>query len=122
MGIYAMSMSHSGIGLLLQCPKCQAPRSLGADNGRVTCSRCHASFTKKADIIDFVAGASDTSLNVMEYDLQKRVSLDASLSLFRTLKHTSSGLIQDRLGTVLEIGAGTGLLTLGMITDSDFEH
>jgi ubiquinone/menaquinone biosynthesis C-methylase UbiE len=58
----------------------------------------------------------------MEYDLQKRVSLDASLSLFRTLKHKSSGLIQDRLGTVLEIGAGTGLLTLGMITDSDFEH
>jgi SAM-dependent methyltransferase len=120
--IARMAVCSRTIALLLQCPKCRTSGALRPCDSWIKCSQCSAAFSANAGIIDFVAGESDTALNVTAYDQQKAVSLDASLSLFRHLKRLSMGLIPDRLGTVLEIGAGTGLLTLGLVADSDFER
>jgi hypothetical protein len=72
---------------------------------------CDATFQAPAGIVDFVSGRSDTALDVAAYDEQKAVSLEASTDLFLHLKRLANGIIPDHLGTVLEIGAGTGLLT-----------
>jgi 2-polyprenyl-3-methyl-5-hydroxy-6-metoxy-1,4-benzoquinol methylase len=72
-------------------------------------------------VIDFVQDEAHTQLDVTAYDLQKHVNVDASRALFEHLKRETKGAIHDNLGTVLEIGAGTGMLSLGMLKDSEFE-
>lgn len=71
-------------------------------------------------VIDFVEGELDTQLDVTTYDAQKQVSVGASSELFRHLKMSSNGAIRDDLGDVLEVGAGTGMLSLGMLSGSAF--
>lgn len=107
-------------GSLLRCPQCGAGSLRFART--VDCQNCAASFAAPAGIIDFVAGRSDTALDVAEYDQQKAVTLAASLNLFRHLKTIAGDIIPDHLGTVLEIGAGTGMLTLAMVAESDFDR
>jgi SAM-dependent methyltransferase len=109
-------------GTLLLCPSCRSPESIYFQETAAICSRCNASFSTLGGIIDFVAGQSDTALDVREYDQQKAVSFDASVNMFRSLKQLAGGAIPDNLGNVLEIGAGTGLLTLGMLAESEFDQ
>ncbi len=77
----------------------------------------NSKYTTADSVLDFVGGTSDTALDVGDYDAMMGVDLDSSCRLFASLKQSSNGAIGDRLGTILEIGAGTGFLTLGMLND-----
>jgi SAM-dependent methyltransferase len=109
-------------GVVLHCPHCRYPNTLELQNNAVTCSRCGIVFAANGGVIDFVAGRSNTALNLGEYDAQKAVSFEHSLRLFSSLKRIAAGAIPEDLGVILEIGAGTGLLTMGMLAQSHFDR
>jgi SAM-dependent methyltransferase len=106
---------------LLKCPTCLVDGVLTLNSSSAVCARCGASYSVRGDILDFVAGRDDTALDVMAYDQEKQVSKDHSLQLFAQIRRVSGDLIPHALGNVLEIGAGTGLLTVGMLAINDFE-
>ena len=110
------------ISSMLLCPTCRSPKGIFIQETTAVCYNCDTSYTNRGGVIDFVAGSSDTALDVNEYDQQKTVSFEASVDMFRSLKHIAAGAIPDNLGNVLEIGAGTGLLTLGMLAESKFDQ
>lgn len=101
---------------LLKCPVCAAPLD---PSGTMAC--CGNDHSRPDGIIDFVGGRSNTALDVDADDDQKQVSIDASVEYFSYLKRSSNGAIGDDIGNVLEIGAGTGLLTIGMLAGSRFD-
>jgi ubiquinone/menaquinone biosynthesis C-methylase UbiE len=106
---------------LLRCPKCTGKLTVSPVADSLTCHSCGQHISGAGGIVDFVQGKTDTALDVTLYDQQKRVGIAASNALFQHLKQSSNGAIGDHLGTVLEIGAGTGLLTLGMLANSRFD-
>jgi SAM-dependent methyltransferase len=112
----------AGFRALVKCPNCLQPGTLDFGANSTQCVKCGASFSARGGILDFVAGRDNTALNVLAYDNEKHVSLGASLRLFDHLKRVAGGLFRDALGEILEIGAGTGLLTLGMLASKEFDR
>jgi ubiquinone/menaquinone biosynthesis C-methylase UbiE len=107
---------------LLKCPHCGSEGLLGVSiPGEFACNACGERFSGARGVLDFVAGRSNTALNIDVYDRQKQVDLPASRALFAHLQQLSDGAL-DRLGDVLEVGAGTGLLTMGMLDSCSFER
>ena len=108
---------------LLRCPECRRAGTLHEGTpSKLSCSGCGASFPREDGILDFVRSRSDTGLDVTAYDEQKRVSPEAATALFKHLKALARSAIPDDLGTVLEVGAGTGFLTIGMLQQSTFQR
>jgi len=105
---------------LVKCPHCLAANTLMLSSSPVVCVSCGAIFSCADDIVDFVAGRDNTRLNVVAYDNQKNVSAERSLALFHHLRSVFGTLLPNEFGKILEIGAGTGLLTLGMLAVSKF--
>ena len=104
---------------LIVCPRCRASEFNLLE---ATCRSCGETYSAADGIIDFVGGRSDTALDVESYDQQKSVSFEKSVELFDALKRLAAGAIGDQVDTILEIGAGTGLLTLGMLNETEFER
>ena len=104
---------------LIVCPRCRASEFNLLE---ATCRSCGETYSAPDGIIDFVGGRSDTALDVESYDQQKSVSFEKSVELFDALKRLAAGAIGDQVDTILEIGAGTGLLTLGMLNETEFER
>ena len=107
---------------LIKCPKCQKPSTIAAAQDGVTCQSCGRQFLISDGVLDFVGGSANTGLDVTTYDQQKQVTIALAKALFAHLKQASRGMIRDDLGVVLEVGAGTGLLTLGMLGDGHFDR
>jgi ubiquinone/menaquinone biosynthesis C-methylase UbiE len=107
---------------LLKCPSCGRRATFAKVNKGVFCQICERSFSAHDDVIDFVDNSADTALNVDSYDQQKNFSVETSRSVFRHLTEASGGAIGESLGVVLEVGAGTGLLTVGMLDDGGFDR
>ena len=108
---------------VLRCPECKRAGTLHeGTRTKLSCNGCGASFPRENGILDFVRNRSDTGLDVATYDEQKRVSVEGATALFKHLKAVARGAIPDDLGTVLEVGAGTGLLTIGMLQQSTFQR
>ena len=107
---------------LLVCPTCRSLNSLQLNESLVICKSCNSYFEHHNNVIDFVNKKYDTALNTLEYDLQKSVTFEASTNMFCSLKSTGNGALKENLGNVLEVGCGTGLLTLGMLAKSKFTH
>jgi ubiquinone/menaquinone biosynthesis C-methylase UbiE len=59
-------------------------------------------------------------LDVDLYDQQKAFTAGRSDALFSRLKQVAG--LSDHLGDLLEVGAGTGLLTIGMLANSTFDR
>jgi hypothetical protein len=111
----------SALRRLLKCPNCRVDDTLELTRSPVVCGECGAAFSASGGILDFVAGRDNTALDVIAYDLEKNVSIERSRVLFGKLKQDCGALLPENLGKVLEIGAGTGLLTLGMLELSEFD-
>lgn len=113
--------SVAGFRALLKCPNCLEADTLALNASPALCVQCGASFSTRGDILDFVAGRDNTALDVLAYDQEKNVSFGASLQIFGHLKRVAGDLLPTSLGEILEIGAGTGLFTLGMLASNDFD-
>jgi 2-polyprenyl-3-methyl-5-hydroxy-6-metoxy-1,4-benzoquinol methylase len=112
---------QSGSASAFRCPKCPGDAPLSWNEAGFFCDNSPPhKFSRLGGVIDFVQDEAHTQLDVTTYDLQKHVNFDASRALFGHIKTLSNGAIRDDIGTVLEIGAGTGMLSLGMLKDSEF--
>lgn len=108
---------------LLKCPNCrQAGNLVVVAANLATCERCGKSISFESDVLDFVAGSETTALDVAAYDAEKEVSIARSRVIFNHLRTRAGTNLPAELGDVLEIGAGTGLLTLGMLSGACFRR
>ena len=98
-----------------RCPKCDGTGGFFLRDGTaLECSHCLTTFDFEAEILDFVAGRQRTTLDDLDYD--EMYDVDARLlDQFRSLEARAAPLFERRFESVLEIGAGTGGLTVGML-------
>jgi ubiquinone/menaquinone biosynthesis C-methylase UbiE len=98
---------------VLQCSQCAGKLSVAADG--LVCFRCGDRIPVEDGIIDFVRGSSRTKLDDIDYDAFYRVNKDASLAQASTLIDQAGAWWPITLGRTLEIGAGTGGATMGLV-------
>lgn len=92
---------------LFQCPRCHGALAASSPD-IVRCSTCGETVASKNAIIDFVAGHSVTMLDNIDYDAFYRVEDSYSDILVENIKSCVGAHWPASLGTVLEIGCGTG--------------
>jgi ubiquinone/menaquinone biosynthesis C-methylase UbiE len=98
---------------VLQCSQCAGKLSVAADG--LVCFRCGDRIPVEDGIIDFVRGSSRTKLDDIDYDAFYRVNKDASLAQASTLIDQAGAWWPTTLGRTLEVGAGTGGATMGLV-------
>lgn len=115
----AVTDKLSLINTLTSCPKCGAAgRFKLSSTTRVECTDCDTSYSYDSEILDFVAGRQRTALDDIDYD--ERYSVEEQLfDEFRSLMKWTDPLFDEHFDKILEIGAGTGGLSIGMLTDAD---
>jgi SAM-dependent methyltransferase len=104
----------------LQCPKCAG--DLIAANGTLRCVDCGAEFPFDDGIVDFVEGSAHTKLDDIDYNEFYRISEPAARGLIGGMQVAAGALWPTSLGRALEIGAGTGGATMGLVARSPFDH
>jgi SAM-dependent methyltransferase len=106
---------------LLQCMHCGAALGDGSPN-RLTCTQCGATVAVHDGIIDFVGGTATTELDNIDYDERYGINQEHSLSLYHLLRRATGPLWPRDFGDALEIGCGTGGLSLALMTHVAARH
>ncbi len=101
---------------LLRCPQCGA-RLLRLPEGGIACEACDTAVATSDGIVDFVAGASGTELDNIDYDAFYRISPEAALNLYGVIRASAGPLWPPHLGDALEIGCGTGGFTMAVLRE-----
>ena len=98
----------------LVSPCCRAALSRAA-----ACSACGKSYAAGPDgMISFVRDGHYTKLDAIDYDAIYNVGRDVSLKMYRQCRSFLGDALPDSVDTFLEIGAGTGLFTLGFLANT----
>ena len=105
---------------ILQCPACAG--KLTAAPTALICSQCGDRFLVEHAIIDFVRGSARTALDDIDYDDFYRVNKDGSYAQISSLIDQAGAWWPTALGRTLEIGAGTGGATMGLIAKAEISH
>ncbi len=79
------------------------------------CSQCGAAFAEIDDIVSLISEGAHTALDDIDYDTVYRVDAEASLDFAKSCLDILGNRLPARIDTFLEIGAGTGLFTLGFL-------
>jgi SAM-dependent methyltransferase len=90
-----------------------APEGAGPD--RLACAACGLIVPVADDIIDFVGGVATTELDNIDYDERYGISEAHSLSLYHLLLRATGPLWPRGFGDALEVGCGTGGLSLALL-------
>lgn len=98
----------------LSCPACGASEFESAD-ASITCSRCGARHVVTDGIVDFVGGRLESSLDAIDYDAYYGVDAPKIAKAFDLVLEHAGAIIARPMQSVLELGAGTGLLTAGLV-------
>ncbi len=110
-----------GASRFLICNECGGSLTEVATD-RLECIWCHAQVASYDGIVDFVAGASVTSLDNIDYDQFYCVNAERSVTLYNTLKASAGALWPADFGDVLEIGSGTGGFSMALLGNADLSH
>lgn len=107
------------VNAYLTCPACGAAgRFEPADGEHLRCAGCGAGFGAAGGIVDLVAGRARTALDDIDYD--ERYAVDHAVDgTYPSLCRETGGLLDRRFDSVLEIGAGSGGFTVGMLQGGD---
>src|SRR5436190_10321757 len=106
---------------LLSCPGCAAS-DFSIEGDLLACRRCGAEYPIRSGIVDFVGGRLGTSLDAIDYDAYYGVDDPKINRSFELIREHIGSLLDRPLGSVLELGAGTGLLTTGLVRSATFER
>jgi 2-polyprenyl-3-methyl-5-hydroxy-6-metoxy-1,4-benzoquinol methylase len=101
-----------------QCVECQA-RLIGAPETAVMCERCGTAVTVVGGILDFLQGPTGPVSDPDDYDALHHIDDARSLARYRGLKRLAGQYWPSSLGSVLEVGCGTGLLTRALIREGE---
>src|ERR1041385_1540245 len=101
---------------LLACPPppCRASE-FATESAAVVCRRCGARYAFRDGIVDFVGGLKETTLDAIDYDAYYGVDGKKIARAFELVEAHVGAILRRPLGSVLELGAGTGLLTSGLV-------
>ncbi len=99
----------------LRCPACGGSLDAGA-SVPFGCKACGRPVVVNDGIVDFVAGAASTLLDTIDYDAFYGISADHSQGLYEGLRRCTGDLWPRDFGTALEIGCGTGGLSLALFS------
>jgi 2-polyprenyl-3-methyl-5-hydroxy-6-metoxy-1,4-benzoquinol methylase len=101
----------------LQCPRCHG--ALASAVRHVKCESCGARFERvDGDIIDFVTGNVTTQLDASEYDTFQGIVEERSTAYYEHTRDVLGERWPAALGSVLEIGCGTGLYSRGILAQA----
>ncbi len=100
---------------LFQCPLCGGPLKR-ATSSALACQACNNQVAAGDGIIDFVAGAAVTSLDNIDYDAFYGINAEHSLELYNVLLRAAGSRWPEAFGNALEIGCGTGGLSLALFS------
>ena len=104
-----------------QCMRCGKPLTSRSATA-MHCSACGAIVDLHQGIIDFVGGAARTNLDNMDYDQVYGINAEHSRVLLDLLIRSAGPLWPDDFGDALEIGCGTGGLSLALLSSVSFYH
>lgn len=94
------------------CPSCGGDFELGTG---AVCGRCGASHAVTDDIVSLIGEGAHTALDEIDYDAVYRVDAQASQAFAKSCLDLLGDRLPHRIASFLEIGAGTGLFTLGFL-------
>jgi ubiquinone/menaquinone biosynthesis C-methylase UbiE len=101
-----------------QCGVCRGPfRQFGTE--RLECQSCDESVVVHDGIIDFVHGRFDTILDAEHYDETHSIDDNRIDQNYREMKRTAGERWPLSLGSVMEVGCGTGLFSQALITNGE---
>ncbi len=107
---------------IMVCPSCRSARL--PDVGKtVACTACAAKFPQLGSLRDLrIDQTADTALDLDTYDALHNNTSESAKALFRFYEATLLGLGPGMRGRILEIGAGTGNLTLHLAFQGAFSE
>lgn len=94
------------------CPTCGGDFELGSG---AVCGQCGASHAVADGIVSLIGEGAHTALDEIDYDAVYRVDAQASQAFAKSCLDLLGDRLPARIGSFLEIGAGTGLFTLGFL-------
>ncbi len=103
----------------IQCPFCENKSLDNKDNMQniLFCYSCRNEFESRDGILCFVSDKKFTQLDNIDYDKHYAISDESSQQAFVSLKDVLGSRLRSRYGTLLEIGAGTGGFTKGLLAN-----
>jgi ubiquinone/menaquinone biosynthesis C-methylase UbiE len=104
-----------------QCMRCGAAFA-GRSADALTCAQCGATVSVHDGIIDFVGGAATTELDNIDYDEKYSINEAHSLNVYQLLMRATGPLWPKDFGDALEIGCGTGGLSLALLSHVAAHH
>lgn len=101
----------------LQCPSCGSNSLDHNEKAHVViCQSCRNKFSTVDGVICFVPGHLFTKLDSIDYDKHYSISNESSRQAFVGLKNVMGDRLRNDYDVLLEIGAGTGGFTKGLLT------
>jgi SAM-dependent methyltransferase len=99
---------------LFRCMRCGEALD-AAEPDRLACAACGLTVPVADGIIDFVGGAATTELDHIDYDERYGINEAHSLNLYHLLLRATGPLWPKAFGDALEVGCGTGGLSLALL-------
>jgi ubiquinone/menaquinone biosynthesis C-methylase UbiE len=101
-----------------QCPACAGRLASGA--AEVVCKSCSGrSAVIDNNIVDFVGGRFDTALDPHQYDAEHGINDERSAADYRQIRRLLGKRWPASLGSMLEIGCGTGAISRAVLGNGD---
>jgi ubiquinone/menaquinone biosynthesis C-methylase UbiE len=97
-----------------QCPECGG-RLQRQIPDRLACTVCAETIMVHDGIADFVRGRFDTILDAGSYDGDHGIREDSSAAYYDNIRAVADWRWPDTLGSVVEIGCGTGLFSRALV-------
>ncbi|MCI0574449.1 MAG: class I SAM-dependent methyltransferase [Myxococcaceae bacterium] len=105
------------IAELLTCVGCGAELlpAVPDDSWALRCGQCGRVFRNLGGVLDLADAGAATALDDIDYDAVYATDVDHSFGYFESLKALVRPVLDARQGTVVEVGSGTGYMSVPMV-------
>lgn len=100
-----------------RCPECSGTLSDGSDV--LVCQVCGSLVPVREGIADFVRGRFDTMLDIAAYDQEHGIDDSRPSRFYDEIRAQAGARWPTSLGSVLEVGCGTGLFSRALLAKNE---